>query len=103
MGMIGGVRRRVRGAVEWVRGIRAVFQAMSQVERGPLPMERPSSLRELKASPPPRPRPIPAPPRVSGRKAVPKVVPVAAKVARAKRPPRPPAPGTKVKRGQKHR
>ncbi|HYV45757.1 MAG TPA: hypothetical protein VFA20_12905 [Myxococcaceae bacterium] len=100
MGLIGGVRERIRGAVEWVRGIRAILRAMADLERGPPPFrERPADLRELKASPPPRPRPIPAPPRVVGRK----VVPVAAKVARAKRPPRPPAPGTKVKRGQKHR
>jgi len=89
MGLIGGVRERIHGAVEWARGIRTILRAMADLERGPPAVERPAGLRELKASPPPRPRPIPAPPRVEGRK----VVPVAAKVARAKRPPRPPCRG----------
>lgn len=102
MGMIGAVRSRVHDAVEWVRGVRAVLKTMADLERGP--PERPVTLRELKATPPPRPRAIPAPPRVAGRKVV-AGAPVAAKLARAKKPraPRPPAPGTKVKRGQKHR
>jgi hypothetical protein len=104
MGLFSGVRRRVRETVEWVQGIRAVLRTMADMERGPPErQERPANLRELKASPPPRPRPMPAPPRVAGRK----VVPLAAKVARAKKPPKapppPPEPGTKVKRGQKHR
>lgn len=106
MGMIGAVKGRIHDAAEWVRGIRAVFQAMAELDRAPpMPRERPADLRELKASPPPRPRPVPAPPRVAGRKVV-AAAPVAAKVARARKPPqapRGPLPGTKVKRGQKHR
>jgi hypothetical protein len=101
MGMVSALRRRIEGAVEWVRGIYAVLHAMAELEEGTLSMgrpERPANLRELKASPPPRPRPVPAPSRLAGRKAI----PAAAKVARAKSP-RPPRPGTKVKRGQKHR
>jgi len=102
MGLLDAVWNRIHGAVEWVRGVHAVLHAMGELEREPSEREdRPDDFRELKATPPPRPRPIPAPPRVAGRKALAS----AAKVARAKKPkaPRAPAPGTVVKRGQKHR
>jgi hypothetical protein len=102
MGLLDAVWNRIHGAVEWVRGVHAVLHAMAELEReSSQRQDRPADFPELKATPPPRPRPIPAPPRVAGRKAV----ATAAKVSRAKkpRPPRGPAPGTKVKRGQKHR
>ena len=85
-----GLRSRVRGAVEWVRGLRAVMIAMADLDRPP-PEQHAMHQRELTASPPPRPRPAPPPARVR-RKTVRPLEPAAAYVAKPK-----------VKRGQKHR